>query len=247
MRNYFTFNGVDSRDFGVYISGNGRVTIPEKAPNFQTIPGRYGDLIIGKPAIPNEIITYPAFIAPYNDSGITQSFTEMASRLRAFLMSVDGYAELTDSYDSGHYRLATFTGPTEFEITQALDAGSFDLEFNCKPLRYLTDSDVITVNPGQSYTVASCQFWKSEPLITVRPSNTLPTIQFQIGDSLCSMTNIGYPITIDCRRLECWDSRGNNANRYVNFPNNEFPTIENGSVLYSQYATLIVEPRWYEL
>ena len=75
MLNSFTFAGVSSREFGVYISGSGRITVPEKAYDFQQIPGRSGDLIVHRAArVNNDLITYPAFIAPTNDRGVLRPY-----------------------------------------------------------------------------------------------------------------------------------------------------------------------------
>lgn len=245
MRNYLTFNGKDLREFGVYISGSGRVTIPEKAFNFQTIPGRNGDLIVGNTTIPNEVISYPAFIAPYNDSGVWRSFTEMAQRLRGFLMSVNGYAELRDTYDQRHYRLACFTGPTAFEITPQLDAGSFELEFNCKPQRYLVEqNEIISLSAGESTTIERCGYYYAEPLISVTGTGS-----FTVGETTVTIAENGLtaPIIIDCRLLECYDSAGLSANRYVSFSDYEFPAIADGTVINAGDVALTLDPRWYEL
>lgn len=83
MRNYFTFNGVDSRDYGIYISGTGRLTIPEKSYNFQNIAGRNGDLIVDAAAtLQNDVITYPAFIKPFDNSGVPVSYSKMFGKMR---------------------------------------------------------------------------------------------------------------------------------------------------------------------
>ena len=45
MRNWFVLNGVDSRDFGVYISGQGTFSAPRREYDMISIPGRNGDLV----------------------------------------------------------------------------------------------------------------------------------------------------------------------------------------------------------
>ena len=44
MRNYFTLDGVDSRDFGVYISGQGTFNASGRGYNIIPVPGRNGEL-----------------------------------------------------------------------------------------------------------------------------------------------------------------------------------------------------------
>lgn len=246
MRNYFTFNGVDSRDYGIYISGTGRLTIPEKAYNFQNISGRNGDLIVNSNAtMQNDVITYPAFIKPFDDSGVPVSYSEMFGKMRSWLLNVNGYAELRDSYDCKHYRLAAFAGPLVPETTPFLDAGSFDLEFNCKPQRYFDDdADVYTIDVGESMTVKACPLYHAEPLFSVNGPGT-----FSVGDNTITVLagNYAYPMFIDCRLLECYGFIGESTNRYVTFSTYNFPKIGNGVVITSNDVKITVKPRWYEL
>jgi len=246
MRNWFTFNGIDSRNFGIYISGSGRLTIPEKAYNMQHIAGRNGDLIVDSDAtLQNELITYPAFIKPYDQTGIRVKFPEMFGRMRSWLMNVKGYAELRDSYDWSHFRLAAFAGPLTPETLANLEAGTFELEFNCKPQRYLTDDDeVYTVSAGQSLTIEKCSIYHSEPLFRVNRAGS-----FSVGDEVITISagSYAFPVFIDCRLLECYDLNGNSVNRYVTFSNYNFPSLEGETVITSTNVELTVLPRWFEL
>lgn len=129
MRNYLTFGGRDSRDFGVYISGQGTFSAPEKAYTFYSIPGRSGALIGNERRLENIKVSYECFIY--------SNFSQNIADFRTFLLSLDGYQELTDSYHPDEFRLACYTGPFEPTVTTKNDAGSFTLTFNCKPQRYL--------------------------------------------------------------------------------------------------------------
>ena len=62
MRNYLIFNGKDSRDFGVYISGQGTFGAPARAYNVIPIAGRNGDLVTHEKRLENISVTYRAFI-----------------------------------------------------------------------------------------------------------------------------------------------------------------------------------------
>jgi len=246
MRNYFVYNGVDSRDYGLYISGTGRLKIPEKAYNFAEIPGRNGDLIVNaSPRVRNDIIVYPAFLHQINTTGVPTTYDAQFSAMRSWLMSVRGYAELYDSYNCSHYRLAAFAGPVEPDVFQTLDAGSFDLEFNCKPQRYLvTTDDPITITQGSSHTFSVCGFKYSDPLITINAPGT-----FVVGDNVITVASVGptFPVTIDCRLMECYDAAMENMNSRVTFSNYNFPVIADGTIVTAQSTSLMIDPRWYEL
>lgn len=133
MRNYFILDGVDSRDYGVYISGQGTFSAPKKAYTFYNVPGRNGALLGNEHRLENIEVSYEAFIYT--------NFDENMAKFRSFLLSLNGYVKLTDSYHPDEYRMAAYDGPFEPEVTAMNDAGSFTITFTCKPQRFLTDGD----------------------------------------------------------------------------------------------------------
>lgn len=132
-RNWFTFGGYDSRDFGIYISGSGTFNTPEKEYETAIVPGRNGALLMTMSRIDNVELAYPAYI--YSD------FSDRIAAMRSAFMGLEGYQRLTDSYHPDEYRLAYFEGDVSVKTTKKLDAGSFTLTFVCKPQRYLVDGE----------------------------------------------------------------------------------------------------------
>lgn len=133
MRNYFILNGVDSRDYGVYISGQGTFSAPQKAYKFYNVPGRNGALLGNEHRLENINVSYEAFI--YAD------FDNNMAKFRSFLLSLNGYKRLTDSYHPDEYRMAAYVGPFEPKVQRTNDAGSFTITFSCKPQRWLLSGD----------------------------------------------------------------------------------------------------------
>jgi len=141
MRNYFTFDGVDSRSFGVYISGQGTFKAPARSYDAIEIPGKNGALLGIDSRLGNVELAYPAFIY--------SNFKENVAAFRAFLLSHKGYFKLKDSYHPDEYRMAYFPGPFEPDVTSANNAGSFDITFICKPQRYLeSGQEVVELSPS---------------------------------------------------------------------------------------------------
>lgn len=141
MRNYFIFDGKDSRDFGVYISGQGTFKAPARSYDAIQIPGRNGALLGIGSRLENVELTYPAFIY--------SNFKTNLAALRAYLLSHAGYFKLSDSYHPDEYRMAYFTGPLEPDVTSANNAGEFNITFVCKPQRFLNSGDTVTsFTPG---------------------------------------------------------------------------------------------------
>lgn len=135
MRNYFILNGKDSRDFGVYISGQGTFGAPAKAYEFYNIPGRNGALIGSEKRLDNIEVSYEAFI--YKD------FDKNIADFRSYLLSLDGYQRLTDSYHLDEFRMAAYVGPFEPTVERTNDAGSFVITFSCKPQRFLLSGETV--------------------------------------------------------------------------------------------------------
>ena len=82
----FTFNGVNSRTYGVYITGQGVFNAPERNVEMVEIPGRNGAYALDKGNFNNIEVTYPASIATDNET----DFAQAVSDLRNFLCSQSG-------------------------------------------------------------------------------------------------------------------------------------------------------------
>lgn len=158
MRNYLTIAGKDSRDFGVYISGQGTFSAPEKAYTFYNVPGRNGAILGNEHRLENIEVSYECFIY--------SNFNQNIADFRTFLLSLNGYQKLSDSYHTDEYRYAVYTGPFEPEVTSKNDAGSFTLTFNCKPQRYLISGDTTySWVPGGSQTLVGSELQVYSPLL----------------------------------------------------------------------------------
>ena len=142
MRNYFIFGEYDSRDFGVYISGEGTHNAPARVYNAVSVPGRNGDLLIDEGKFENIELTYPAFIAG-------DGFTEKLAAFRSALLSANGYQRLIDSYHTDEYRRAYFGNQIIVKARKQNDAGNFDIVFTCDPRRFLlSGEEPVTYPPG---------------------------------------------------------------------------------------------------
>ena len=132
----FTFDGENSRNYGVYITGKGVFNAPERNVEMVEIPGRNGAYALDKGNFNNIEVTYPAGIVAETEA----DFAEAVSNMRNFLCSRVGYVRLTDDYNPDEYRLAVYKSGLDVEH-DALINGKFDLVFTCKPQRYLTSGE----------------------------------------------------------------------------------------------------------
>ena len=139
--NSLTYNGMKSTDLGVYVTGSGSFDAAEMDADKYEIAGRNGDLIIPKNRYKNIVVTYPAFIP--------KAFQEKAQSIRNWMRSAKAYARLEDTYDMEHYRLGLASGIQSFEPVNRNDASNFQINFDCKPQRFLKTGETESrVNPS---------------------------------------------------------------------------------------------------
>lgn len=237
MRNYFIFGGIDSRDYGCYISGPGVYDAPQRQYNPIQVPGRNGDLLTRGDRFGNIEITYPAFIAGTN-------FKQNLANLRSALLSKYGYQRFEDSYNPEEFRQAYFAGGIAVEATTQHTAGQFDLVFTCKPQRFLKSGETVITVQNDEY-IQNPTLFASKPSITVHDISA-PS-QFSINGITVSIDNVYETVTIDCELMDCY-SGSENANGAVTLDDGVFPTLIPGSNYIIQSATgiyLTITPRWF--
>lgn len=232
MRNFFYFDNKDSRDFGVYISGQGTFSAPARSYNVIQIPNRNGDLLGIGSRLENVSLTYPAFI--YRD------FETNLTALRAFLLAHEGYFKLQDTYHPDEYRKAYFPGPFEPEVTSRNNAGSFDLTFICKPQRYLVSGDETRTLTADG-SIINPTLFNARPLLRIYGVGTVG-----IGDQEIEITAANDYTDVDCEIMDCFKGRVN-RNPYVILNTNDFPVIPPGETAITLDGVTNVEitPRWW--
>lgn len=238
MRNYLIIDGADSRDYGVYISGQGTFSAPARAYNMLTVPGRDGDLIGPERRFQNIEVAYPAFI-----------FSNFASNIEAFrnfLLSRDGYVRIEDSYHTDEFRMGVYLGPFTPDVIRTNDAGSFDIVFNCKPQRFLLSGEM----EESGATITNPTQFPSKPLIIIPAQSEAYSGIIEVGTDTITLTNIPAStiLYIDCEMMDCYGGNGENLNANVSFSGYDFPVLapgENGFV--SSIAGATIKGRWFVL
>lgn len=227
-------------DFGVHVSGEGTFTAPEKEFETVKVPGRSGDLHISSGRFANISVKYPAFI--FDD------FSHAFAELRNFVLSRNGYCRLEDTYHPDEYRMAIFKGPMSPTVT-LLQAGTFDLEFQCKPQRYLKSGEnpqTFTANGVSIYNPTS---FESFPVIRIYGNGTLG-----VGDNTIVVKS-GHGqsyIDVDCDLMDAYCD-ATNCNAYTSFttPSGKSRITltpgTNGLSLGSGISKIMIWPRWWML
>jgi len=147
--NTFTFGGVTSSDFGIYVSGEGLFNAPKRATEVVEIPGRDGAYILDKGHFENIEVTYRVF----NQEKNLDDFRTKLANLRSALASQIGYQRLTDTFHPTEYRMAAFIDGVEISPIKYNTASEFEIKFNCKPQRFLTTGETaVSVASGGKVT-----------------------------------------------------------------------------------------------
>ena len=155
------FDGKYSRDYGVYITGEAVFNAPEREVEMISIPGRNGAFALDKGRFNNIEVTYPAGIF----AGTENDFAEAISNFRNMLCSRKGYVRFEDEYNPNEYRMAVYKSGLEVEPAM-LKAGQFNITFDCKPQRYLTDGETaVSVSDGD--TLTNPTLFEAHPLIAL--------------------------------------------------------------------------------
>lgn len=134
-----TFDGVSSRDYGVYITGEAVFNAPERDVEMITIPNRNGAFALDNGRFENITVSYPAGIFADTETDFAQAISDF----RNILCSKRGYCRLEDEYNPDEYRMAIYKSGLEVSPAQ-LKAGEFEIIFECKPQRWLKSGDETT-------------------------------------------------------------------------------------------------------
>lgn len=174
----FTFGGISSKDYGVYISGDGVFNAPEKDVEMISIPGRSGSFALDHGRWLNIELAYPAGLFGSDETDFAQAISD----LRNALASKKGYQVLEDDYHPGEFRQAIYHSGLEVTPAQ-LKAGEFNIVFDCKPQRWLTaGQNPVSITSGDEITNPT--LFDASPLLLVDGYGTI-----DLGD--------GGSVTID--------------------------------------------------
>lgn len=231
MEHFLIFNGKSSADFGVWISGGGTFNAPTRDADIETIPGRNGALIFDNGRYNNITVKYPAFIS--------RRFQPRIDAFRAFMASAVGYCRLEDTYHPDEFRLASFRNGVDVSTAVRNMGGTFDLEFDCKPQRWLKSGEKFTAYASGA-KIANRTDFDALPIIRASGNGTI-TLN---GTTITISGNSGL-IFIDCDLQDAYNGT-TNKNRFIT-PN--FPKLSPGdnTLTYSGVTGVQIMPRWWTL
>lgn len=219
----FTFDGIDSKTYGVYISGDAVFNAPERDVEMIEIPGRNGAFALDKGRFANITVTYPAGLFGDTEADFAQGISD----LRNALASRKGYCRLEDEYNPNEYRMAVYRSGLEVDPAQ-LKAGTFEIVFDCMPQRYLTSGETaVTVTSGG--TLTNPTLFDARPMLEVSGYGNIV-----IGGETINIANttIGDIVLFGSGSIEF----ATNLPKSVTFDSNLFNTGDSITVLHPSYS-----------
>lgn len=235
MRGYFIFNGHDSRDYGVYISGMKTYDAPVRDFDQVKVPGRDGVLLYDNGRF--DVIEHPY------DAFIVREMKQNLQDLRNILLQVIGFVELEDSYHTDEFYLARYMSGLESEISDLHDTARFTLRFTRMPQRFLKSGKEVTILTA-SGRITNHTLFKAKPLIRVYGAGTLG-----VGSDTIRITSATEYTDIDCESQNAYYGT-TNCNGNVILSGDEFPVLNpgsNGISLGTGITKVEITPRWYRL
>ena len=160
--NSLIFGGVDSANYGIYITGEAVYNAPERAVEMVTVPGRNGAIAIDQGRWENIEVEYPA--GCFGDNEL--DFADRISAFRNAVLSQIGYQRLTDTYHPDEYRMGILAAGMSVDPVAWLAAGRFEIVFNCRPERFLKSGE-LAVEYTTSGSITNPTRMVAKPLIRV--------------------------------------------------------------------------------
>ena len=148
VANSFIFGNINTADYDVVIEGYGNYTAPKRAVEMVSVPGRNGAVVLDLGYYENGSASFVCVIQAFDQD----EFAEKVARFRNAIVSQLGYQRLAEGYLPGEYRMAMYSDGLDDEPEFIGRAGKFEVNFNCKPQRWLTSGEsAVTVSDGDSF------------------------------------------------------------------------------------------------
>ena len=234
---YLTYDGKDSRDFGVIVSSVGTHNAPKRVVEEVAIPGRNGTLTIDGGRFENITISYIAMIM--------RDFPKRFDEFKAFLMSHKGYKRLEDSFSPEYYRLAKIHDEINPSVVTWDAAGKFEIPFDCDPRRFLKDGEEPIAIDGTD-TVYNPTYFDAKPLLRINIVNPLMPCNVVInGKTIGIDATVSSHIVIDLETMNAYNG-SINMNDKVSIPDGvALKPGDNIITVGSNIGELTITPRWW--
>lgn len=239
MNDYFVYGGISTVDSGAYIAPLEIDGAPQRDIQVIEVVGRNGNLLIDNNRYKNGTQSYSGII--YDDA----KFDEFIRVFRSIILSDVRYKRLEDTFNPDEYRMAYFDGEFSPKVIRLWKkAGKFEINFNCKPQRFLKLGEKTNEFVTSGGVLFNPTTYDAQPMIRVVGYG-----QLDIGDYSIYIAENQLPyVEIDCERMDVYYNNIN-CNNMVSLES-DFPVLKAEETLISFDSTITsvqIVPRWWTL
>ena len=243
----FTFNSINSDDMGLFVERYPERPFPSRKQSVFNIHGRSGDIVIDEDAFSNVTQSYDVYI-----KGGSSGFQAKATAIANWLLTPNGYADLTDSYDATVVRKARFIGGVSF-LNALNKYGKATITFDCCPQRYPVAPETLSSFLGNSVTIPTvANIMPAYPLVVlngcaVHSAGSVQTDSVTI--TFTALQTFHTKIYIDFETGAIYDDNGNTLSEFS--VSGTFTKLGSGDVITTSCSTTplpyytVYTRRWY--
>lgn len=233
---FFEFDGRPSTDFGVMVFSRSQYEDPEPNESEVQIPGMNGVLHFWDGTFSEVSISYSVMIRGDDPLFIR----EQMERFRSWLLSKRKYCRLEDTLNPNYYRMGIYKGRSEVRYSGNEKMGKMEIEFQCKPQKFLKVGDTAISITSSPVTLYNPTDFSSKPLIRafgVAGSVTIDSVTI-------SLTGVSGHADIDCETEEVPGYKSKTT-----LQNGKFIQIPAGfsQVSFTGFTKLEIYPRWWTI
>jgi phage-related protein len=234
-------DGVDVREFGVYLqrplSISGIVPILEEI----SVPGRSGTLTHYTGAYENREALAECYAL--SQGNVQQNVSAFSS----FLFGEKGYRRLQTSTDEEHYLMARVVNGAQID-DRLRKLNPFEIQFSCMPQKFLVDGDKQIFFRGKVvhklYNPYDCE---TKPLLTVVGAGSGGTITIN-SVTITVKAGVDNLFYIDCETENAYSGSGLSFNNFIALE--KFPILKKGEnrihFVGGGIQSIALVPRWWE-
>lgn len=232
---YFIFNGVDSRDLGLYVKD-----IP-----FDTMASRRVETLV-LPTIDGTL---------YRDNDTYESYTLSIECILKDSLTTENIKKIKNAFKVGKGDLILSTRPnniykavirSQVNFTEMLQyTGSCLLTFEIHPFSFIKEGQN-TVTVSKNMSIKNLGNYPSKPLLKAVGGNGLVTIT--IGGNTMRFTGVNSTFFVDCELEDVYGAKGENLNNFMDLESDfvSLPT-DSFTITFTGLTELHLTPRWREL
>lgn len=240
------FAGIRSDEMNLIVEHYPQKVFPERSYEVLEVPGRDGDIVIDNGNFKNYRQSYSVFIDS-NDPDEAY-YQRVSSKIAEWLLSNPGYQRLEDSYDPEFYRMAYYSGGSNFSnFFNTYGRGT--IEFTCAPRRFYKSGDEARIVGDETILYSPSKF-PSDPIYEIQPSSTTPAISINANVMQFSIASTSYPIIVDVQKHTAM--AGGQRVQIVSdgihdVSYEDLKLYRENMIAYSGVSSLKITPRWWTL